>query len=304
VRDGDSGYFVQHGAGGNDYLDRFLQPTGWSSMEVDKQTIFVHETNGDFELFDSTVKPLGIRSGKTTGGMMYWSKATGDVTEFFDQSFKPLGWYSFSKNGSTYYAHARDKNRFVLFDANLQELKPPKGNGFWTKFARSAAIGLAAYGNSLQRAAAYQAQQSQAYRTAQPSYTPPSYNASTATQSGFAMTHTTDSAGNSYTTNSQRIGNFVFSNTAGTNGYNANSTTQRLGTFDYINGNSTNGSFSGTSQRIGNFDFTNLTTRSGTWNGTSNQIGNITFHNFTGPNGQVVTGSSIKIGNFIFTNMQ
>jgi hypothetical protein len=110
--DGGNGNLIQPKPEGIVYLDRFLQPTGWSSREVNKQTVFVHDVNGDLELFDSSAKPLGIRSGKTTGGLVYWSKTAGDVTEF--QSFKPLRWYSLQMNGNTYYARARGKNKFIF----------------------------------------------------------------------------------------------------------------------------------------------------------------------------------------------
>lgn len=92
VKDGDTGYFIQPVNGGNAYLDRFMQPTGYSSIEVNKETVFIHEVNGDVELLDANLKPLGIRSAKTKNGQVYWSKSTGNVTEFLDQSFKPLGW--------------------------------------------------------------------------------------------------------------------------------------------------------------------------------------------------------------------
>jgi len=94
VRDGNEGYFMRPNSGGMVYLDRFLQPTGWSSIGADKQTVFVHDVNGDFELFDGDMKPLGIRSGKTPSGQIYWAKTTGNITEFLDQSFKSLGWSS------------------------------------------------------------------------------------------------------------------------------------------------------------------------------------------------------------------
>jgi hypothetical protein len=49
---------------GNIYLDRFSQPTGWSSIVVNKQTIFLYETNGNAELFDSNMKPLIFAAGR------------------------------------------------------------------------------------------------------------------------------------------------------------------------------------------------------------------------------------------------
>jgi hypothetical protein len=301
VKEDDLGYFVEPMPGGATYLDRFLQPTGWSSLQVDKQTVFLHEVNGDVELFDANVKPLGIRSAKTASGQVYWTKTTGNVTEFLDQSFKPLGWYSVQVSGSTYYARARGKNKFTFYDVNMREVKPAKQEGFWAAFGTGMAAGVAGYGNAMQQAAAYRAQQARAY--APQAYAPYSYNSTTMGMPALRTTNTTDSLGNSYMTNSQTVGNFTFSNTIGSSGYTANSTTTRLGTFDFINGSSSLGNFSGNSNRIGNFDFTNFNTPVGTWNGTSTQIGNFTFHNFTGPNGQMLSGTTTRIGDFIFTNI-
>jgi hypothetical protein len=149
----------------------------------------------------------------------------------------------------------------------------------------------------------YRAQQTQVYATAPRSYIPYSYTSTTMGAPAINTTTTTDSLGNLYTTNSQQMGNFTFSNTTGSNGYTANSTTTRLGTFDFINGSSSVGKFSGSSDRLGNFDFTNLTTPAGTWNGTSTQVGNFTFHNFVGPSGQTMSGTTTRIGVFIFTNI-
>ena len=311
LKDGETGYFIQPVNGGYTYLDRFMQPTGYSSIEVNKQTIFLHEVNGDVELLDTNLKPLGIRSAKTKSGQVYWSKSTGNVTEYLDLSFKPLGWYSIELNGSTYYARSRGKNKFTFYDASMRELKRP-GNGFWANFARGLSTGLASYGNAMQQAAAYRAQQAQTYQayTSQvytpPSYAPQpsySYNSTTMGQPRMSTTTTTDSRGNTYMTNSQRMGNFTFSNTTGSNGYTANSMTTQLGPFAYMNGTSSNGNFYGSSNQLGNFNFTNLTTPAGTWNGTSTQLGNFTYHNFTGPNGQMLTGTSTRIGDFIYTNI-
>jgi hypothetical protein len=303
VKEGENGYFMQPVSGGIAYLDKFLQPTGWSSIEVNKQTIFLHEVGEHVELFDSDIKPLGIRSAKTTSGKIFWSKTTDNVTEYFDQAFKPLGWYSIQMNGETYYARARGKNKFTFYDANMRELKKPRQDGFWASFARGMATGLAAYGNAMQQAAAYRTQQTQGYAAVPRSYIPYSYTSTTMAAPAINTTTTTDSLGSSYITNSQQMGNFTFSNTTGSNGYTANSTTTRLGTFDFINGSSSVGNFSGSSNRLGNFDFMNLTTPAGTWNGTSTQVGNFTFHNFVGPSGQTMSGTTTRIGDFIFTNI-
>jgi hypothetical protein len=299
VRQGEDGFFVQPISGGSAYFDRFMQPTGWSSVDSGGQTTFVHDVNGDLELFDAGLKPLGVRSAKTPDGRLYWTKTTGDVTEFYDASFRPLNWYSFQMNGATLFAHATGKNQYAFYDANMRPLKQPNRQGFWANLLRGIGAGLAAS----QQAAAYRAQQTHTYVTAPAAPAPYSYSSSTIGSPGLSTTTTTDSYGNVYTTNSQRIGTLTFSNTIGSNGYTANSTGQQLGTFEYINGNSTAGNYSGTTNRIGNFDFTNLTTPSGNWNGTSTQLGNFTFHNFTGPNGQALTGTTTQIGNFIFTDI-
>ena len=305
VKDGDTGYFVQPAYGVNVYLDRFQQRTGWSSIEANGQTIFAHEVAGGVELFDASAKSLGIRSGRTTGGQFYWTKSTGDVTEFLDQSFKPLGWYSIQKGGDVYYAHLRGQNKFTFYDASMHELR--RQDGFWASFGRGVLIGLSGVGAGIQQAAAYQAAQraqltgGDSSNGASP--TVAAYNSSTTEQSGFGSTSANDSRGNSYVTSSQQIGNLTFSNTYGSNGYTANSTTQRLGMFDYINGSSNNGSFVGSNQRVGNFDYTHLATPTRSWNGTSTHSGDFTFHNFMGPNGQTVSGSSVRVGDFIFTNI-
>jgi hypothetical protein len=137
-----------------------------------------------------------------------------------------------------------------------------------------------------------------------PAYSPYAYSTSTATVGALGITSANDSDGNSYTTTSQQFGNLRMSNTTGTNGYWANSTTQKSGSLDYMQGYSSAGTYSGTRQRIGNIDYSNVTAPTATWNGTSQQSGNITFHNYTGSNGQTMTGTSMKIGDFISTNVQ
>ena len=112
-------------------------------------------------------------------------------------------------DGSTYYAHSHGKNRFTFYDAAMREMKKPS-NGFWTNFARGLGTGLAAYGSAMQQAAAYRAQQAQAYQayTPQP-YEPQPYtrqqsysqNSTITEQPRMGTTTTTDSLGNTYTTN-------------------------------------------------------------------------------------------------------
>lgn len=294
VKGTHDGFFVKESEGMSQYLDRFFQPTGWSSILVNQQTVFVHGVEGDAELYDSSLQPLGIRSGKTPAGKLYWSKTNGEITEFFDESFKPLGWYSVQMNGNTYYAQDRGNNTFVFFDANMKELKSPKRSGFWANFGRVAAAMANGFQQGYQQA--QQAQAAAAPRNAQTQQSTFVWQ-----QPGLA---TTNSQSGTYSTNTQQMGNFTHSNTIGPNGYTANSTTLRVGTFDYITGSSSSGSFSGTTQHVGNFDYTHLTTPSGTWNGTSNQVANFTYHNFTGPNGQTVSGTSVRVGDFIYTNLR
>lgn len=315
VTDGKSGYYVQRAGTKKQYLDRFFEPTGWSSIEVGAQTIFAYQLSDGIELFDSSLKPLGIRSGKTSGGRDYWTVTKDGITEYFDESFKSLNWYSLERDGQTYFARIDNKKKVKLYDSNLKELRPPKKEGFWTQFARGLAIGLAAYGQALQAQQAAAAQSSygygssvyQGYQTYGRNSNVPARTYSQTTvspSSSLSFSNTTTSSGESYSTTTQRLGSFTFSNTFGSEGYSASSTTQRLGRFDFTNGFSSNGPFSGSTQRIGNFDFSTITTPAGTWSGSSQQIGNFTFHNFSGPQGQMLTGTSQRIGNFIFTNIR
>jgi hypothetical protein len=321
VTDGKTGYYAQPNGKTKRYLDRFFQPTGWESFESGSKTVFARQNSDGIELFDNSLKPLGLRSGKTSAGRVYWMATKDSVAEYLDESLKSLNWYSLQRDGQTYFARLDGKKKVKLYDANLNELRPPKKEGFWTQFARGLAVGMAAYGQALQEQQAQQqaaAQNSygyagtsayqgyQPYRRS-PSISPPiSYDQTTTSISpssslGFSNTYT--STGQSYTTTTQRLGSFMYSNTTGSNGYYASSTTQRLGAFDYTSGFSSNGAFSGTSQRLGNFDYSNYTMPSGMWNGTSQQLGNFTFHNFNGPNGQMLSGTSQRIGNFIYTNI-
>jgi hypothetical protein len=316
VTDGKSGYYTQPNGNTKKYLDRFFQPTGWVSFEAGSQTIFALQNTDGVELFDSSLKSLGIKSGKTNAGRIYWTATKDGITEYLDESFKSLNWYSLEREGQTYFARFDRKKKVKLYDANLKEIRLPKKEGFWTQFARGFATGMAAYGQALQ---AQQAQQAAAQRTygyansnAYPAYQPygqtslpsTSYQQTTSVSPSLSFSNTYTSTGQSYSTTTQRLGSFTYSNTFGSNGYQASSTTQRLGAFDYTSGFSSNGAFSGNSQRIGSFEYSNLATPAGNWNGTSQQIGNFTYHNFTGPNGQMLNGTSQRIGNFIYTNIQ
>jgi hypothetical protein len=310
LRTGDDGVFIRPEGERSVYLDRFLQPTGWSSVEVNNQTLFGYEANGTLELFDGKMQPLGVRRATTTEGSTYWSVTSNGITQYYDSSFKALGWSSFESDGKTYFARSLGHDRYAYYDENLRPLELPRREGSRTSLAQGIVAGLVAAGESMasaaQRPASAPLPGSLPFPTAAvvPTYAPNAYSSSTTTTGGVGFTHTRDSYGNAYTTTSSQLGRFRMSNTTGTNGYWANSATQTIGPFDYTQGYSTRGNFSGTRQRIGNFDYSRLTTPSGTWSGTSNQIGNITFHNYTGPNGQPVTGTSMKIGDFIFTNVQ
>jgi hypothetical protein len=310
VTDGKSGYYTQPNGKTKRYLDRFLQPTGWVSFEAGSQTIFAYQNPDGVELFDSSLTPLGLRSGRTSAGRVYWTATKDGITEYLDESFKSLNWYSLERDGQVYFARLDGKNRVKLYDANLKELRPPKKEGFWTQLARGLAAGMAAYGQALQAQqaaaqASYGYTSSSAYQTNvqyRATYTQTTTSISPPSSLGFSNTYT--STGQSYSTTTQRLGNFTYSNTFGTGGYHASSTTQTIGPFDYTSGFSSNGAFSGSSQRIGNFDYSNFTTQSGMWSGTSQRIGNFTYHNFTGPNGQMLSGTSQRIGNFIYTNIR
>jgi hypothetical protein len=300
--DGKNGYFKRTNEGVSVYLDRFLQPTGWSSLMVNGQELFIYEDKDGAELFDANLKSLGIRAHTTTTGKLYWTYIQDGVTQYFDASFKPLNWYSFTRDGQTIFAYGSGK-RFKFYDSNLREIKATKKPGFWARFAQGMALGLAAYGQALQAQAAAQ-QQGSTYQNTYSAYSLPSYNSTTIdTTPTFGWTTTTDTLGNSYTTMTQRIGNFTYSHTRGSGGYTSSATTQSIGQFDYTNGMSNAGAFYGVRQHIGDFSYLNLSTPTTTWTGTSQRIGNFTFHNFTSSTGQTLSGTSQRIGDFIFTTI-
>jgi len=270
--------------------------TLWSSVDVQGQTVFAYENGDSVELYDSSLKYLNIKSGKTSAGKVYWMKVDSDgKTEYFDDSMNSLHWYSAMQDGQIYYAHMIG-NKVKVYDANLQPIQ--RKRGFWSNMARGFAVGLAAYGQALQAQAAA-ASESQ-------TYTPPatSYNTTNQQIGNFGYSTTTGANGSYYNTTTQSIGNFDYSTTTGSNGYFASTTRQQIGNFGYINGFSSGGSISGTQQRIGNFDYSNYTTREGQWNGTSQQIGNFTYHTFTAPDGSIHNGTSQRIGDFVYTSIQ
>lgn len=294
--DGKNGYFSKTAEGITTYYDRFMNYTLWSSVEVQGQTIFAFENGDSVELYDSSLKYLNIKSGKTSAGKVFWIKTDSDgITEYFDDSMNSLQWYSAVREGQTYYVHMVGKKAKV-YDANLQPIR--RKSGFWPNMARGFAMGLAAYGQALQAQAAA-ASESQTYD--QPTA---SYNSTTQQIGNFGYSATTGSNGSYYNTTTQFIGNFDYSTTSGSNGYFASTTRQQIGNFGYINGYSSNGSISGTQQRIGNFDYSNYTTPEGRWNATSQQIGDFTYHTFTAPDGSVHTGTSQRIGDFVYTSVQ
>lgn len=300
--DGKDGYFSKTANGITSYYDRFMNYTSWSSVNTKDQTIYCRESADSIELYDASFKPLNIRSAKNSSGKVYWTRTYDNgVTEYFDDSMNSLNWYSMPQNGQTYYAHAIGK-KFKVYDSNFRLL--PGKPGFWTKFGRGMAIGLAAYGQALQAQAANQSssysQPSTAYQTNNSST---SYQTNTQQIGNFGYSYTTGSDGSSYNTTTQRIGNFEYSNTNGSNGYYASTTRQKIGNFDYVNGYSSNGSISGNGQQIGNFNYSHYSTPTGNWNGTSQQIGNFTYHTITAPDGTVHTGTTQRIGDFLYTTV-
>ena len=294
--DGKDGYFSKTLDGVTTYYDRFMNYTLWSSVDVNGQTVYAHQTGDSVELYDASLKALNIRSGKTSSGKVFWMKTDSDgITEYFDNSMNPLHWYSAVRDGQTFYVSVVGK-KVKIYDANFHPIQ--RKNGFWSNMARGFASGLAAYGQALQTQAAA------ARRT--DTYVPPDTSYSTTTQQigSFGYSNTIGSGGTSYNTTTQRIGNFDYSTTTGSNGYYASTTRQQIGNFGYVNGSSSNGSISGSQQRIGNFDYSTYTTPEGQWAGTSQQIGNFTYHTFMAPDGSVHTGTSQQIGDFVYTSIQ
>jgi len=74
---------------------------------------------------------------------------------------------------------------------------------------------------------------------------------------------------------------------------------------DLLNAYSSNGSWlTGSIQNIGTAHFGNFQTPAGSWMGSSQSVGGFVFHNFTGPQGQSLSGTSIRIGDFVFTQLR
>jgi hypothetical protein len=322
VTDGKTGYYAQRNGKTKRYLDRFFKPTGWVSFEAGSHTIFAYQDSDGIELFDGSLKPLGLRSGKTSSARVYWMATKDGVTEYLDESFKSLNWYSLQHDGRTYFATLDRKKKVKLYDANLKELRPPKKEGFWTQFARGFAMGMAAYGQALQAQQA--AAQSSGY-TDYASYTslpihssrreqaqssgytdyasygtptyprPRSYN-----RSSSAMTPTIPY--NQTTTSISPSSSLSFSNTYTSTGQSYTTTTQRLGAFTYSNTYGSGGYHaSSTTQHLGAFDYTSGYSSDGYFFGTTQRIGNFIFSNFTTPSGGW-SGTSNQIGNFTFHN--
>jgi len=293
--DGKDGYFSKTEDSVTNYYDRFMNSLHWSSVVANGQRIYANENDDSIELFDAAFKTLNIRSGKTSAGKLYWAKTYEDgLIEYFDDSMNSLNWFSAVRDGQTYYARVTGK-KVRVYDANFKEVR--RKPHFWSNVGRGLAAGLAAYGQALQTQA-NAANQSLTYSGAAPSY-----NSNTQTIGGFEYTSTTGSDGTYYNTTTQRIGNFDYSNTTGSSGYSASTTNQRIGNFSYLSGSSSNGSISGTAQQIGNFNYMNYTTPAGQWNGSSQQIGNFTYHSFTAPDGSVHSGTTQRIGDFLYTTI-
>jgi hypothetical protein len=294
--DGKDGYFSKTVDKLTMYYDRFMNYENLSSVDVQGQKVYAYERGDSIELYDAAFKPLNIHSGKTSSGKVFWMKTDSDgITEYFDESMNSLHWYSAVREGQTYYAMVTGK-KVKVYDSNFHPIQ--RKTGFWSNMARDFAVGLAAYGQALQAQAAAASEAG--------TYAPPATSYTSAGQQigSFSYTNTTGSNGTSYDTSTQRIGNFDYSTTTGSNGYFASTTRQQIGNFGYINGFSSNGSISGTQQRLGNFDYSSYTTPEGQWNGSSQQIGSFTYHTFTAPDGSVHTGTSQKIGDFVYTSVQ
>jgi hypothetical protein len=121
--DGKSGYFWKTADGVTTYYDRFMKYTRWSSVDVQGKAVFAYENGDSVELYDSSLKYLNIRSGKTSAGKVFWMKTDADgLTEYFDDSMNSLNWYSATKDGQIYYAHMVGKKAKV-YDANLQPIQ-------------------------------------------------------------------------------------------------------------------------------------------------------------------------------------
>lgn len=282
--DGTNGYFEKPLDGYSELYDRFMEPTNWSTIESSGERYYLYTRDKELELYDKHFQYLNIHSSTTQAGKVVWLKDDKDgFTEYFDADFKPLNWYSTRRDGQLYYAHIVGK-KVTVYDADLHEIK--KQHPYWRAFGRGMVAGLAAYGQALQTQAV-QAQSNQSY-------------ASTSAN-GYSTTY----AGPvTYNTTSQQIGNFTYSNTTGSDGYTSQQTRQQIGNFGYINGTSSLGGTSGSTQQIGNFTYGNYTTPSGQWQSSSQQIGDIEYHTITAPDGSMHTGTSQRIGDFVYTNIQ
>ena len=239
-------------------------------------------TGQEVELYDKNFKYLNIHSSTTQAGKIVWLKDYNDgITEYFDADFRPLNWYSTRRDGQLYYAHIVGR-RITVYDANLKPIK--RRHQFWRALGEGLAIGLASSGQALQREAA----------NAEMSRTSSSSLGYTSTYSGPVT----------YDTTSQQVGNLTFSTTTGSNGYTAQQTTQQIGNLGFINGTSSAGNLWGTTQQIGKFTYGNFAMPSGQWYTNSQQIGNIEYHTITAPDGSVHMGTSQRIGDFVYTNIQ
>ena len=314
IADGKTGYFALNQGEIVQYLDRFYNSLGWSSLTSDDGQIFFFKQVGEhLELYDGNLEPLNTWSGTTEDGRMYWAKREGDVVAYYDQQFNPLNWYSFEAGGQTFYATENSKGKIRYFNSALEEVKQKKKEGFWTKFARGLAIGLQVTGQVLE---AYNDQKStyssnyDTSSTGNAGYATSTRRANrsrstrtTSTRIGNTTYSTTAGLGSTYTTTGTRLGNTTFYNTYGSGG-SGSVTSQRIGNFEFLSGQSGGSSLSGTIQHLGNFSYTNLHTGSESWSGASQRIGNFTYHNLRSSEGRHLSGSSQKIGNFIYTTVR
>lgn len=311
-REGDSGYYVRPVGQERVFLDRFLQPTGWSSLGSGDSLVYLRRTGTRVDVFDKERRPTGMWSDKTPQGRVYWARSRDGVTEFLDESFKPLNWYAFEKGGQTLYARQDSGGQLRIYDSAMRELRQEqprqKKTGFWGKLGKGLLIGLAAYGEAQaqQEAAARAAREEETRQNSFNSTSRLGLNQTRTVQrtGGTDYTHVSGDGGYSATTSTQRLGSTSYSHSTDNRGNSASWTTQRLGSMDFTSGYSSAGSFSGTAQHLGSTTFSNLTSPSGQWRGTSQRLGNFTFHSFTGPDGRMLNGTTTQIGDFAFTTVR
>src|SRR5260370_18793276 len=111
-----------------------MKARAWSSVGVDGQTIYAKENGDSVELYDTSLKPLNIRSANTSSGKVYWTRGyENGLTQHFDDSMNSLKWYSAVRNGETYYAPVNGK-KVKMYDANFQPTRHKRR--FWSSLGR------------------------------------------------------------------------------------------------------------------------------------------------------------------------